>query len=199
MDGRWNFHARLRLAPDDVRAGDKLLPRRLLYYNVNVSPSRILTGITLTGTLGQDADFENVRTGYGANVNLSFILRPRNHLELAVTGARRWLNVDAPTGDRARLFTALVERVRATYTLSSRMFLRAIGQYVTTERDPSLYTSTVAPKDGDFGGSFLFAYKLNWQTVMFVGYGDNRELDQDQHLQPLDRQFFAKLSYAFQR
>ncbi len=199
MDGRWNSHARLRFAKDDVRAGDQLLPRRLLFFNVNVSPSRILTGIELTSSLGQDADFDNVRTGHGANVNLRFTVRPTDHLELGVTGARRWLNVDGPSGDSARLFTALVARLRATYTLSSRIFLRAIGQYVRTERDPSLYVSAVSRKDGTFGGSFLFAYKLNWQTVMFLGYGDNREMDENERFQKLDRQFFVKLSYAFQR
>ena len=199
MDGRWNSHARLRMAFDDVRAGDQLLPRRLLNYDVIVNPSRVLTGIELQGTAGQDADFDNVRVGHGVNANLRFTLRPTDHLELAVTGARRWLNVDTPTRSGARLFTAVVERLRATYTFSSRLFVRGIGQWVQTERDPSLYLSPVAAKDGDFGGSFLFAYKLNWQTVMFVGYGDNRELDENQQLQKLDRQFFLKVSYAFQR
>jgi hypothetical protein len=55
----------------------------------------------------------------------------------------------------------------------------------------------------DFGGIFidpaLFAYKLNWQSVMFVGYGDERELMDQRQLERLDRQVFVKLSYAFQR
>jgi len=92
-----------------------------------------------------------------------------------------------------------VDRLRATYTFTSRLFLRVIGQYVKTTRDPSLYTFEVAPKNGDFNGSALFAYKLNWQTVLFLGYGDNRALDESEELQKQDRQFFVKLSYAFQR
>jgi len=40
---------------------------------------------------------------------------------------------------------------------------------------------------------------LNWQSVMFVGYGDDRELTDVNRLAPLDRQFFVKLSYALQR
>jgi hypothetical protein len=93
-----------------------------------------------------------------------------------------------------------VDRLRATYTFTSRAFLRLIGQYVGTRRDPTLYSSGVARKDGSFSGSALFAYKLNWQTVLFVGYGDNRDLDEaGEHLGRVDRQFFMKLSYAFQR
>jgi hypothetical protein len=41
--------------------------------------------------------------------------------------------------------------------------------------------------------------KLNWQSVMFVGYGDDRELTDQQRLEKLDRQVFVKLSYALQR
>ena len=70
----------------------------------------------------------------------------------------------------------------------------------STTSDPSLCTSsTWPPRAGDFSGSALFAYKLNWQSVMFVGYGDDRELSDADRLEPLDRQFFVKLSYAFQR
>jgi hypothetical protein len=57
----------------------------------------------------------------------------------------------------------------------------------------------VLPKSASVGGSALLAYKLNWQSVMFVGYGDNRELSDLDRLEKLDRQFFVKLSYAFQR
>ena len=44
----------------------------------------------------------------------------------------------------------------------------------------------------------MFAYKLNWQTVLFVGYGDNRAFDDADRLQPASRELFFKLSYAFQ-
>jgi hypothetical protein len=77
--------------------------------------------------------------------------------------------------------------------------VRGIAQYVSTDRDPSLYTFTTTAESGAFGGSALLAYKLNWQSVMFVGYGDDRELTSQERLEKLDRQFFIKLSYAFQR
>jgi hypothetical protein len=34
---------------------------------------------------------------------------------------------------------------------------------------------------------------------MFIGYGDDDELSERARLEPLDRQFFVKLSYALQR
>lgn len=66
-------------------------------------------------------------------------------------------------------------------------------------RDPSLWIQAVVARDGSFAGSALFSYKLNWQSVLFVGYGDARALDEvNDTLLPTGRQFFVKVSYAFQ-
>ena len=198
MDGRWSSFLRLWYAVDRVRAGEITLPRQQLLYIVNLSPSLRLNQISLEGFVGQEIDFEGARTGTGANVSLSATFRPTNHLELRFNEARRWLNVETPMP--GRLFTAGVDRLRATYTFTPRAFVRLIGQYVTTRRDPALYTEEVAAKDATFSGSALFAYKLNWQTVLFVGYGDEQELDAaTDRLGRVDRQFFVKLSYALQR
>jgi hypothetical protein len=116
-----------------------------------------------------------------------------------------WLNVDrrvtasAAGAGSGRLFTAQVQRLKATYNFTPRIFLRLIGQYVSTRRDPSLYVVQVPRRSGDFSGSALFSYRLNWQTALFVGYGDERALDERERLARTERQLFVKLSYAFQR
>src|SRR6266581_3562341 len=198
MDGKWSSFLRFWYAFDRVRAGSVVLPRQQLLYIVQMSPSLKVNSIGVDGFVGQEIDFDGARTGTGANVNFNATIRPTNHLELRFNDSRRWLNVDTPAGSRARLFTARVDRLRAQYTFTARVFLRVIGQYVSTRRDPTLYPTEVARKDGAFTGSALFAYKLNWQTVLFAGYGDSRELDDTgQHLDRVGRQFFMKLSYAF--
>jgi hypothetical protein len=198
LDARNNTYARFRYAFDHVRAGGRLLPRRQLLYSVQTSPGRLLSGIELDGFVGEQVDFENVRTGSGLGASLRFVVRPSDHLELRFDNARSWLNVDLPQG-RARLFTAKVDRLRATYTFTARSFLRLIGQYVETRREPRLYTSVVERRSGEFGGSALFAYKLNWQTLLFVGYGDERALTGQDEWARAGREWFVKLSYAFQR
>jgi hypothetical protein len=77
--------------------------------------------------------------------------------------------------------------------------VRAIAQWVDTRRDPSLYADVVEKRTAALTGSVLFAYKLNWQTVLFAGYGDTREQDAMEDLQPAARQIFLKVSYALQR
>ena len=83
--------------------------------------------------------------------------------------------------------------------MCGQLFARGIAQYVSTTRAPALYRDPVTAKSATLNGSALLAYKLNWQSVMFVGFGDDRELSDVDRLEKLDRQFFVKLSYAFQR
>jgi hypothetical protein len=171
---------------------------------VQFSPTRVIAQIESDGSLGQDIDFENSRPGRGPTINISATLRPTDHLEFALIENQQFLDVDDPFGASKRLFTARVSRIKGTYTFTSRLFARAIGQYVTVDRDPSLYLQPVPASTGTFGGSLLLAYKLNWQSVMFVGYGDDRTLSEvpahvNPLLTPLDRQVFVKVSYAFQR
>jgi len=69
---------------------------------------------------------------------------------------------------------------------------------VRTDRDPSLYSFPVDEHSGTLDVSALFAYKLNWQTVFFLGYGDQSALTDAEEFEPAARSAFLKISYAFQ-
>ncbi|MFN2384971.1 MAG: DUF5916 domain-containing protein [Thermoanaerobaculia bacterium] len=198
MDARWNSFLRFEGQFDEVRAGDRTFDRTRLGYQIESSPGRVLNRIGISGTIGDQVDFANARSGSGGTINGFAIVRPTDHVELRFNGSEQWLDVDTEDGRSGRLFTALVARLRTQYTFSARTYARLIGQWVETDRDPSLYNSEVADRDGDFSGSALFAYKLNWQSVLFVGYGDSRALDENENLEKAERQFFVKVSYAFQ-
>ncbi len=201
FDARWNTFVRIRYAWDRVRAGEgkTTLPRGQLLVTANTSPSGFVGYVGLDGYVGSDVDFDGGRRGSGGKATFNLTLRPSNHLELRADESLRWLNVDAQGGVRPRLLTARVDRLRATYTLTARAFVRLIGQYVSTRRDPVLYQEPVDRRETVFTGSALLAYKLNWQTVLYAGFGDNRELVEEERLRPVERQLFVKLSYAFQR
>jgi hypothetical protein len=174
-----------------------LVPR--LVYVVQTRPSRVLSELTAEGSVGGEVDFDNGADGQWLQSRARGTLRPTDHLELRFNVGRRHLDVDQASGPQARLFTAEVDRLRATYNFSARSFVRVIGQYVSTTRDPSLYLDPVAARTASFAGSLLLAYKLNWQTVVFAGYGDDRELLETDDWARTSRQFFVKVSYAFQR
>jgi hypothetical protein len=197
--GRRNLQAELDLNLDRVRVGDALLSKTQLAYFAQVDPSRRVPRISLNGFLGEELDFAGGRVGHGGQLTAVGTLRPSDHLTLETVSDIQWLNVRAASGADARLFTAQVQRLKATYNASARLFLRLIGQFVTTTRAPALYPFPVARKDAVFSGSALFSYRLNWQTALFIGYGDDRALDSRDELVRTGRQLFFKLSYAYQR
>ena len=133
--------------------------------------------LSLTAAYGDEIDFANDRPGEGATITVAGDLHPTDHLRFFLTASRRWLDVDA-AGRSGRLFTADVARLRAVYTFDHRSWLRLIGQWIETVRDPALYTFEVAPRDASFSASAVFAYKLNWQTVAYLGWSEGQELDE---------------------
>ena len=199
-DGKFNTFYRIELNRDDIKAGDRLFTRFRPYVKFTASPNRLVNNFSFEAYLNDEVDFDNARLGKGTTLITSVSLRPNDHLELAPNASVRWLNVDDPALGSGRLFLAQVARLRATWSFNSHVFARVIGQYVRTSRDTSLYTFEVTPKDENFDSSALLAYKLNWQTVFYVGYGDNRALDDSgRTLVQSGRQVFAKVSYAIQR
>jgi hypothetical protein len=199
MDTKLNGFMLFRYEQAHVRAGDEVFPRQQVAWYTRINPSRHFQNVGTDGFLGQEADYANVRPGRGGTVNLNASINATNHLVFDLIFNTDWLHVDDSAGVSSPLFTSRVERLRANYTFTARSFVRVIGQYVSTDRDPTLYLTPTTAHDGFFSGSVLFAYKINWQSVMFFGYGDDRALDQQQHLQKFDRQVFVKVSYAFQR
>ncbi|HEY6930414.1 MAG TPA: DUF5916 domain-containing protein, partial [Thermoanaerobaculia bacterium] len=206
--GRWNLFAELSYYPDErFRVEGKVIPREYVSFFLTIDPPHWISRLQINGHAGEDIDFANARPGHGGEVMVSATIRPTDHLALDFVGDRQWIDVDDATLGSGRLFTAQVARLKATYTFTARAFLRLIGQYVKTDRDPALYTFSVPAKEGNFDGSALFAYKLNWQTVFYLGYGDSRALFPSLDFTPANshydllrtsRQFFLKISYAFQ-
>jgi hypothetical protein len=204
LQGLWNGYIDVEHHTERVRAGSRLFDTDFFLATVQVSPSQRIGNVVLNLTAGDDVDFDNQRPARGLTADLQGTLRPTDHLSLQLNGSRRQLDV-APTGSgprNARLLTADVARVRATYTFTSRAFLRLVVQRVTTTRNPDLYDpalGVVPRRDDELTGSALFSYKLNWQTVLFLGYSDDRALSPESRLEPAGHTLFFKISYAFQR
>jgi hypothetical protein len=196
VQGAKNLIAGVALRPKEQSlVSGKLLDRNYVNFFAQIDPTRRYTRIIFQGYAGQIIDFANARVGNGASLQLSATVRPMDRLTLEPIVSSEWINVDG-----GRLYTAAVERLKATYSFSSKSLLRVIGQYVTTNRAPQRYLFPVSPHSAAFLGSILYSYKINWQTVLFAGYGDDRVLNNlNNDLVKLDRSFFFKVSYAIQR
>jgi len=192
--GRKNFNGFVEADEEEVRVGGQLLSARALFFGGQIDPSRRLKRISVQGVYGEAIDFDNGRVGDGTTLQTQVNLAPTTHVEVQLNASRRWLDVSG-----GRLFTATVERVRANYVFSARQLVRLVAQWRDTDRSPSLYRFPVPRRSGGFDGSLLYSFKLNWQTVLFLGLGDERlELD-DGTLEPARRSAFFKISYAIQK
>ncbi|HEX9163087.1 MAG TPA: DUF5916 domain-containing protein, partial [Thermoanaerobaculia bacterium] len=205
-DGKFRSFTRLRYALETFRTSTdptiqvQKLQRHVLFYNIQFSVSRLIPQIYFNGTAGQDIDFTGNRLGRGANVSYGATVRPTDHLEIGIDDGLRWLDVAAiPLRDR--LFTAQVERLTTRYTFNSKTFVRLITQNQRTNRNASLFDPVIIDQhSGSLATQFLWAYKLNWQTVVYAGYGNLQEAHTiTGDLLPSNRQYFVKVSYAFQQ
>jgi hypothetical protein len=199
MDVKYSGFMQFRFVNDRTRSGDAAFTRRQFGYILRFSPTPRIAQVSLEGLSGQEIDFDNSRPGRGSTINLSARVNVTDHLELSAVANQRWLDVQDAREGRRRLFTARVSRLRATYMFSANSFARVVGQYVSETRVPELYVDSVSRRSGTFTGSALVAYKINWQSVLFVGYGDDREISEQERLARSSRQLFVKMSYAFQR
>ena len=142
--------------------------------------------------IGQAIDFSNVRRSH--EVSLS----PSAQFSLG-----RGLGVDVSHNFQRlqhageRVFTANLFQTRVIYNFNVRTFVRGIVQYRSVRRNPAKYLSPVGELDEGLFGQFLFSYKLNPQTVAFVGYSENQAGTEGFELTRSDRTFFFKLGYAW--
>jgi hypothetical protein len=176
FQGKWGSNGWMEAGHITERVGTALLTRNQLAFDLRAAPLGWLPAIQLDGIAGDKIDYAGARLGKGATLNLSGTLRATDHLEMQLRTSREWLDLDS-----GRLFNAQIDWVKATYTFSPRSLVRAIAQRSTIERNGVIDQRTTL--------SGLYAWKLNWQTVFFVGYGDAEDA----------RSVFMKVAYAFQR
>jgi hypothetical protein len=213
-DGKFRSFLRIRPALERFRAGNQIFNTRGVYYSLQFNVSRVISQVSFDGYLGENVDFSSNRRGRGARVNTGFNLRPTTRLTMSLTNNVQWLSVrrdEFPTpidSVGGRLFTSMVNRLRAQYMFTPQMFLRAIVQNQRTNRNRLLYgvdptlppTIGIPQHGGNLAAQLLFGYRVNWQSVLFVGYGDlHNVVGPSGDFVKGGRTLFTKVSYAFQR
>ena len=148
--------------------------------------------LALEVNAGDQIDFANTRPGTRLRIAPSARIRATRHLELRVSHQNETLDVDG-----GRLYTANLTELRAVYQFNVRMFVRALVQYTDIERDPGLYVGSTSARSKLLFPQLLFSYKLNPQTVVFVGYSSTRVGDDRIDVTEADRTLFVKVGYAW--
>ena len=163
---------------------------------MNVQPTaRIESGAFLQ--FGQDLDFNNARNSGLVRLGpwIDFRIGHQTNLEFDYTFKRL-------TYEGQRVFREQIGEVKALYYLSRRAYARVLVQIRDLVRDPALYRDPVTEGQTTVATQLLFSYKLNPQSVLFVGYSDD-SIDERENTDPslglvrMTRAFFFKLSYAW--
>lgn len=169
-----------------------------LWTGFDVQPLGNL-GINGFFNFGPAVDFENGREADNFMFRLESDIRVGRHIDMTVN--HRYLNLHLAGN---RIFTANLTQWQAAYNFNARTFFRVILQYRHTLRNPDLFNdNTVNRIDKSVFAQLLLSYKLNPQSVIFLGYVDNhsgwqsgtdfRELP----LTQLNQSLFFKVGYAW--
>ncbi len=148
--------------------------------------------LSLQTRFSDEIDFVNTQAG--DLVEIDPTVRYNLGLHLRTTLSHTYQKLDVKGGN---LYTANLSQLTTVYQFNVRTFLRAILQYTDIDRTPALYHIEVDDHTETLFSQLLFSYKLNPQTVLFVGYSDNSFGDQRIDLTRADRTLFLKIGYAW--
>ncbi len=145
-------------------------------------------------TQGNKVDLANNRLGEFVRIRPTVNYNINSHLALRL----RHTYEDLQRRSGEDIFSANLSDLRLTYQFNLRSFLRLTMIYTDIEREPSSYVKEVDARYRALSTQLLYSYKLNPQSVVFVGYSDSGYQDDDlSQLEKDNRTLFAKFSYAW--
>jgi hypothetical protein len=146
----------------------------------------------LASEFGEVIDFANSRRATRLLLGPGLDLSIGRDFRADLTGAFERVSLEGE-----KVFLERLVQARLLYHLNIRSFLRLISQYRNISRNTELYLDPVDPETRKVFIQFLFSYRLNPQTALFVGYSDNRLGLRDTAFTQADRTFFLKIGYAW--
>jgi hypothetical protein len=144
---------------------------------------------------GDQVDFANSRLANELRVQPNLDWNVTQHLLLRLRQTTSRLH----SQDGEKIFDADLTDFRATWQFNVRSFLRFTLQRQLVERNVPLFIARgTNEKTLTVASQVLYSYKVNPQTVLYLGYSDNSlEDDRIGDLSRTNRTLFAKFSYAW--
>ncbi len=159
----------------------------------NIRPNGNLTA-SLGFVIGDTIDYDNSRAARELKLRPGITWNFGRHLFFQFDHTFQRLSVD-----NGRLFDAHLSDLRVVYQFTRRLLVRAIVQRVAIDRELS---NNTFPDDTDAQtrrllSQFLVSYKVNPQTMVFLGLTDQARGDDSATLTTSERSVFFKLGYAW--
>lgn len=156
------------------------------------------TDLSFAITMGDKIDFANDRLGDLIELEGHINVFITNHLEFDFHHTFSKLNAKNTNFSNNNIYTAHISELRLSYQFDIQSYLKLILVYNDVNRVLANTSDTYSSQNKDLSSQLIYAYKLNPQTIFFLGYSDNRIRDDDLlSLTPTERTFFTKISYAW--
>jgi hypothetical protein len=159
--------------------------------NFTIRPNGSFT-FSLVARAGDAIDYDNSRPTNLLRLQPGVTLDLGRHLYMQLD--ETFEQLDEAGG---RLYRANLTELRLVYQFNLRTFVRAIVQRLDLNRNLKLYAEVPTSPSRQFFTQFLFSYKLNPQTVLFLGYSDTEAATESIAMARTNRTVFLKLGYAW--
>ncbi len=146
---------------------------------------------------GDRIDYVNQRPARGEDLKIQFDVRFGKRLFLDANASQQRLRID-----EGRVFKASVYFMKWIYHFNNNLYIRATLQLQDIRRNLDLYSVPVdvfgiKSFERYYTNQFLFTYKINPFTLLYLGYSDTGIEDESIDRTTLSTTYFLKLSYAF--
>lgn len=165
--------------------------------SASISPSN-RTYLSLNITVGDKVDYANDRLGDLVEIDANFSIFLTDHLEFDFYQTYSKLDANNIENRNENVYLANISELRLSYQFDIRSYLKLSLVYNDVDRNPNNNNQLVSETNKFLSSQLIYAYKINPQTVFFLGYSDNSFQDDDiTTLTREDRTFFTKVSYAW--
>jgi hypothetical protein len=165
---------------------------KLVTMFANIKPTTYLYG-ELYFSFGEKIDYQNNRIADYREIYANTRLNPTSHLEIDFSYTYETL--DTKEGN---VYDANLVELRVSYQFDVNSYLKLNVVYSDVDQNLDNNVSAYSRVNSDLSTQLIYSYKLNPQTVFFLGYSDNSYQDDDlSDLRRGERTLFTKVSYAW--
>lgn len=145
-------------------------------------------------TIGDKIDYRNNRLGDTIELTGNVAWNATKHLEFDIYHTYSQLDADG-----SNVYTANLTDMRISYQFNINSYLKLSLVYSDVDRNiDNNPLVDVSRTNKSLSSQLIYAYKLNPQTVFFLGYSDGNYQDDDLlSLEKEQKTFFSKISYAW--
>ena len=144
---------------------------------------------------GSKIDYSNAALGTMVRIEPEMTWDINDHWQMQLEHSYSYLDNE----QNERVYTANLTDLRVYYKFNMRSMLKLVLQFEDVDRNNEAYRFDVSQTNRDYGSQLVYSYKINSQTLFYLGYSDKGYQDDSlKNLERDQRTFFTKLSYAWQ-